>query len=175
MINDINEDIIDQYPSNSMKNFFKELNTFNNNNMENEGDQIGLNCNYMDIESFNYKSSKNKLAFFHLNIASITKHKDELVTILSMLDYEFDFIGITESKLKKSVSPITNIGIEGYQHYSTPAEGDKGGTMIYVANKFNCRTRHDLETIMYKTKQNHTFPYGTGVFAEIELCRTEKT
>ena len=51
---------------------------------------MGINCNYVDIESFTYNNNKKDFSLFHLNIASITKHKDELETILNMLDYKFD-------------------------------------------------------------------------------------
>ena len=38
---------------------------------------------------------------FHLNRASLSKHKDELETIVNMLNYKFDVIGITETKIIK--------------------------------------------------------------------------
>ena len=57
----------------------------------------------MDINSFNYKN-KDFLSLFHLNIAPLSKNKEELETILNMIDLKFDAIGITETKLK-----LTNI------------------------------------------------------------------
>ena len=112
----------------------------------------GINCNYEDIESFKYIPNKKNFSLFHLNIASITKHKDELETIINILDYNFDIMGITETKICKSSEPIIDINLEGYNYFSTPTEAEKGGSLIYVAEKFNTKQRKDLETIMYKPK-----------------------
>ena len=35
--------------------------------------------------------------YFTVNIASLSKHKDELESVLSMLNYKFDIIGISET------------------------------------------------------------------------------
>ena len=64
-----------------------------------------LNCNYVDFESFNYKNKSNEFSLFHLNIASLAKHKVELETSLNMLKYKFDIIGLTETKIIKGISP----------------------------------------------------------------------
>ena len=71
--------------------------------------------------------------------------------ILSLLDFKFDFIGITESKIKKNIAPIIDIQLEGYNHFSTPTEGEKGGSLLYIADRFVSRPRNDLEKIMYKS------------------------
>ena len=57
-----------------------------------DNDSSRINCNYVDIESFNYPKKKRDISLFHMNIASLSKHKEELDTILSMLDHRFDFI-----------------------------------------------------------------------------------
>ena len=156
---DINLDCLKNsiFPSKSLKMFFTEINYFNqidNNNEDdnsNEEDNTsGINCNYVDIESFNHTPNKKDFSLFHLNIASLSKHKDELETILTMINYKFDIMGITETKLKKNSAPIIDINIEGYNCFSTPTEADKGGALIYVADKFNNKPRKDLDLIMYK-------------------------
>ena len=38
---------------------------------------------------------------FHTNIGSLSKHKDELEAVLSILNFDFDVIGLTETKLNK--------------------------------------------------------------------------
>ena len=40
-----------------------------------------------------------------MNIASLGLHKEELETVLSLLDLEFDVIGITETKLFEGGGP----------------------------------------------------------------------
>ena len=60
-----------------------------------------------------------------------------------MLDFKFDVIGITETK---SSEPIVDVNIDGYKHYSTPSEADKGGALLYIANDYIMRN-HFLSMI----------------------------
>ena len=153
----INHDLNDLsmlFPSDSLKIFFKESNNFADiSSSDEEENEVGIDCKYVDIESFNHKQKKNNLSFFHLNIASLSKHKEELDTVLSLLGLDFDFIGITETKIKKKSTPIIDIDKSGYNHYSTPTEGEKGGTLLYISNKFDSKARSDLEKVMYKSNQ----------------------
>ena len=41
-------------------------------------------------------------SLFHMNIASLGLHKEELEDLFSILDIEFDVIGLTERRLKKT-------------------------------------------------------------------------
>ena len=47
-----------------------------------------------------------------------------------MLNYKFDVIGITETKIIKNNHTIFEIYLKGYKHYSAPTESTKGGTLI---------------------------------------------
>ena len=71
----------------------------------------------------------------HLNIASLQFHFEELKILLKMLDYEFDCIMITETKLQKNINPSINIDIPNYHYFHTPTEASKGGSLIYISNK----------------------------------------
>ena len=61
---------------------------------------------------------------FHLNLASLGLHKDELVTTLSLLDFEFDIIAISETKIKAGIIPIYDLSLPGYLPHQTPTESD---------------------------------------------------
>ena len=100
-------------PNNSLKTYFKDINNINSDLMDNDLEVPGINCNYIDINSFNYKNKKNTLSLFHLNIASLKNIKDELETFLNMIDFKFDFMGIIETKFKATSDPIFNINIDG--------------------------------------------------------------
>ena len=85
--------------------FFKGINEFNQNQNSNDGDdddddddKLPINCKYIDIDSFKFENN-NDFSLFHLNIASLSKHKEELETILTMLNFKFDVIGISETKI----------------------------------------------------------------------------
>ena len=98
-----------------------------------------------------------------MNIASLGLHKEELETALSLLDLEFDVIGITETKFLKGVAPIIDPSLPGYVHYDTPTESSKGGALMYVRDSLVCNRRTDLEGLMYKSKKLES------VFVEVEV------
>ena len=69
-----------------------------------------------------------------------------------MLDFNFDVICISESKLHKDFDPKVSINIDGYQTpISTPTESTKGGVLVYVKNNINFKPRPDLN--IYKSKE----------------------
>ena len=101
--------------SENLKMFFKGINDFNKqelNNVESNEDALEptpiIDCNYVDLNSFNiFKDDNKTFSIIHLNIASLEKHKDELEKVLSMLNFKFDLIGISEIKLKKALPLIS--------------------------------------------------------------------
>ena len=83
-----------------------------------------------------------------------------------MINLKFDVIGLTESKIRKNINPLTYLNIEGYQIFSTTTEAEKGGAMLYVANHLAAKPLKKLEKIIYKPKQLES------VF--IEICNENK-
>ena len=81
-----------------------------------EDNSVEINCNYIDIDSFHYKNNKNNLSLFHLNKASLQKHKEELETILNMINLKFEVLGIPEIKIRRHIEPITNINLESIKY-----------------------------------------------------------
>ena len=111
-----------------------------------------VGCKYVDLNSFDiFKDDNKTFSIIHLNIASLEKHKDELEKVLSMLNFKFDLIGISETKIKKGIDPNFNVEIKGYKHLSTLTESDKGGVIIYIAKHHDCKPMEDLDAIVYKT------------------------
>ena len=128
---------------------------FNENNNECGDDlSVNMNCNYFSIAEFS-KLKLNPMKSFsviHLNIHSIELHIDELRLTLELLNFHFDIICISESKIHKDVDPKINIDIAGYQlPLSTPSEAKKGGVLIYVKNGITYKPRPDLS--LYKAKE----------------------
>ena len=120
----------------------------------NKEDNNAINCSYYDYSSSIPNSNNNNNSMFHLNIASLSLHKDELVTSLSMLNVEFDIIAITETKIMKDTVPIFDPLLSGYKPpFQKPTECEKGGALLYVKNSINCKRREDLEKIMYKSRE----------------------
>ena len=50
----------------------------------------------------------------HVNIRNLSKHIDELKTVLLMSKIKFDLIGITEFKQQVGKDFIVNVDMEGY-------------------------------------------------------------
>ena len=158
--------------SEDMKMFFRGLNDFNthqndiHNDLTEESVDLTpiIDCKYFDINSFKIHKVDNKhFSILHLNIGSLGAHKDELETVLSLLNYKFDIIGISETKIIQDITPNYDISIEGYKHFSTPTLANKGGVIIYIAEKFNSKPLNELDKIVSK-------PYVLeSVFAEIVI------
>ena len=72
----------------------------------------------------------------HINIASLSKHIDELRNLLTVLDHPFDVIGITETKLHDD-NPLTNLDIDGYEFIHTPTNTLCGGAGLYIRADYN--------------------------------------
>ena len=110
-------------------------------------------CNYYETDDFLKAKFDNlsNLSVFHLNIASLQYHFEELKILLNMLDLVFDCIMITETKLQKHNAPKIDINIPNYHLFHTPTEASKGGTLIYISNKLISKPRKDLE--IYESKR----------------------
>ena len=122
------------------------------NNCQND-EQSSINCEYYDYSKKIPNIGNKNTGIFHLNIASLGMHKDELEAALSLLDFEFDIIGITETKIKAGADPIFDPSLQGYNYYHTPTESTKGGALLYYKENTICKRREDLEKIMYKSKE----------------------
>ena len=110
---------------NKINNLIEQSNCINGESDSEYGQQIP--CNYYSSVEFikaGFQSSKN-VAILHLNIHSIQLHIEELRIILGTLDYMFDSIAISESKLKND--PKVDISLKGYHPpYCTNTEAEKG-------------------------------------------------
>ena len=83
---------------------------------------------------------------------SLQLHFDKLKLMLQLLDFKFDIIALSETKIEKDKSPIIDISLEGYHKpVGTPTESTKGGVLIYVSDKLDFKPRNDLNT--YESKK----------------------
>ena len=84
---------------------------------------------YKDPEYFcnlpgNIKS--RSLSIFHHNVCSLSKNFDQLHALLTKLDIDFDFIGITKSCISKTNFSPTNIALASYVIEQAPTESNAG-------------------------------------------------
>ena len=74
-------------------------------NSENDDEDIlstHVNSKYYDVNQSNSLKTDIPSSFglFHVNIASLNLHIDDLKQILTLLNYKFDIIGISEHKIR---------------------------------------------------------------------------
>ena len=113
---------------------------------ENEDTPV-LNCNNYDIDELReakFNSSKS-FSIFHMNIHSIQLHIEELKLLLQIIDYKFDILAITESKIEKGTTPTVDITLENYHSpIGTPTEATKEGVLLYISKDENFKPRDYL-------------------------------
>ena len=89
----------------------------------------------------------------HLNISSLTFHFKEFHDFITKSQklLNFDFIAITESRIKANSPPLSDITIPNYTIEHTPTESGKGGALLYISLDHNYKVRKDLN--IYKSKE----------------------
>ena len=101
--------------------------------IENENTVPPIGCKYYTIDDFNsLKSNSNKhFSIMHLNISSIEYHIEEFQIILQLLNNAFDFICISETKIRNKSEPKTDIKVKGYNPpIAMPTYASKGGVLF---------------------------------------------
>ena len=147
--------------SHTQKEMIKKLNTAiaSGIDLESEDDDIRpINCKYYTTEQFSKKKfgSTKHLSILHLNIHSLEFHIEDLRTSLKILGTSFNFICITETKIRKNNDPKSDITIEGYQApVGMPTEAQKGGVVIYIQDGIDWKPREDLN--MHKPKELESY------------------
>ena len=80
-------------------------------------------------------------------------HKDEFEDMLSILDLDFDILGLTGTRIIKEQDTTYDASITGYKEYFTPTESTKGGTSLYINKNIKSKERTDLEKNLYIPKK----------------------
>ena len=105
-------------------------------------------CDYYLEDKFISKISsdaslKNSLSLFHTNIRSLPKHIDALELYLESLQFEFSFIGLTETRLNEYKEDLYSL--KSYLSINEYRKGRTGGGVsLLVRNGNNFIRRCDL-------------------------------
>ena len=160
-----------------LKNYFKHLNSISNSfsNFDSQiDDQLDdityddhinhFDCKYYSTQEFaSLPHKKQNFSCFHLNICSLEKHHDNLTTLLYNLNHNFSILGISETRLKSSIEN-TELSINGFKSFDTPAVSSVGGTALFISNSLKSKPRKDLSRIVHSDCGNLE-----STFAEIVL------
>ena len=150
-------------PSDFQRHIFDKLNSDINNNafdLDTENDNFdddvipAINCKYYSTSDFSAAQfdANKSFSILHYNIHSIERHIEEFRIILQLIDFKFDIICISESKILEDRATLTDISITGYElPLSTPTESNKGGVLIYVKKGIKAKPRPDLS--IYKARE----------------------
>ena len=71
-----------------------------------------------------------------MNINSLQFHFDELETFLANCLFDFQILGVTESRLKEPNPPTTNI-LPRFTYEQMPIKLTNGGALLYIKNGIN--------------------------------------
>ena len=99
-----------------------------------------VNCSYYTEDEFNLrcKSFGSNLSTFHLNIRKIGLHGNELLAFLSVLNFEFDVIILTEvgKNCEKIIDSLFHR--QGYTpFYDLPSSNNYGGVAVFIKSELN--------------------------------------
>ena len=120
------------------ENFIKAINS--ENNITKYFTIKDLNSTFNDIGS--------PFSLFHLNINSLSFHFDELKRLIWKSKNDFQIIGISETRLKKTQETTTNTQLENFNIEHVPTESANGGVLLYIRKTINYKLRPDL--MIYK-------------------------
>ena len=101
---------------------------------------------YTPIEFMNQKISKKHFTMMHLNIASLSRHIDELRSLLTLLNNPFDIIAITETRLHEP-TPLVDLNIDGFDFHHKETSTQCGGAAIYVKSTYEYEVLNKLSAV----------------------------
>ena len=131
-----------------LKDFIAQCDSIQNNVDDFDEMSTQVNSKYFEINELNSLKFDLPSSFglFHVNIASLNAHIDDLKSVMARLNFNFDIIGISEHKILKDTSPSNNINISGYKEFTyEPTETDSGGTGFYIKDNLDFNQRKDLQ------------------------------
>ena len=90
---------------------------------------------YTTSEFLTSKIPKDSFSMFHINIASLGLHLEDLKMLSSILNHPFDVIAVSETKIEDGIEPVTNIFVEVYHFHHTPTKQ----MLLYGSTSDDCQ------------------------------------
>ena len=101
---------------------------------------------FHNVQSISWVTIGSLFSVLHCNVRSLSANHDSLMSLLSDLDFEFDVIGISETKIMQGKDPITNISMPDYSFISQPTLCNAGGVGFFIKDKIKFHARNDFTT-----------------------------
>ncbi len=104
-----------------------------------------IKCKRYVPEQLNSLNTESKFSLMHLNIRSLSKHYNDLVSLLSTTGCKFDIIGCSETWLNdKSFVDILNL--KGYKFFYKNRTGKLGGGVcLYVNSRLQANVNTNVD------------------------------
>ena len=107
-----------------------------------------INSKYYKVQDLPKAVTQTQnFSLFRVNIRSLTKHYDELHSLLYSTKIPFDIIGITETKQSFGKEFLLNVNIDKYQLHSQPTKSACGGAAIYVKKSLDHKVLHEFNAL----------------------------
>ena len=111
-------------------------------------DKMTHRCKYYVEDSFKSLTSNRPIEFslIHFNIRSPRKHFNNIICYLTVLDFHFNAIALSETFLNSN-DDIELFALPGYHLPITlnrPNEDGGRGIVLYISNDYNFKKREDL-------------------------------
>ena len=90
-----------------------------------------------------------------MNINSLSFHFDELQSLISKSKNDFQIIGISDIRLKKTHEKTTTIQLENYNIEHVPTELANGGMLLFIKKAYHKMIR--LNDLIKKMKLESVF------------------
>ena len=122
-------------------NCIEDYEAFEQNCLYNSGN---LNCKHLLPHQLKFINCNNNFSLMHLNIRSLSKHHDDLVSLLTNIGHSFKVIGCSETWLNEG-SYMDILNLDGYKLYNKNRLGRPGGRVcLYAASELSVTIRDDL-------------------------------
>ena len=128
------QSLLDKMPGQNFETdeFMSESESESESDSDSDSDSDRVSSKYFTpFEFLKRKCSPNHFSMIHINLACLSKHVDELRSLICNLNHPFDVIGITETRLYDD-DPLVNIEIDGYEFKHTPTCTQCGVAGIYI-------------------------------------------
>ena len=111
---------------------------------------LTIDSKYYKVQELNRVHSNlhvPNFSLFHVNKRSLSKHFDELHSLLYSTKIPFDVIGVTETKQLVNKDFLTNVNIEDYQLHTQPTRSSCGGVAMYIKKALDHKILHHLNAL----------------------------
>ena len=132
--------------------------------MKDEDIEVGCECDYHDINSFDQLNTQNKnnICLLHVNIRSLKKNIEKLSMILADLQVPPQIIALSETKINKKQSVNFSTTLKGYNFLHSDSDTLAGGVGIYINNSLSYQLRNDIPT-------SHQYGFRMGLSTTLAI------